>query len=93
MSTDAGRLAIEGGPPVRPSFLPFHRPSMGPEEEAEVGNGLPEGVGAGVGAGALGEIVVAEAVGDPAHRLPQHLDLGGLGEVHVRSLSPNVIGE
>lgn len=29
-------LAIAGGPPVRAKFLPFHRPSFGPEEEAEV---------------------------------------------------------
>ena len=43
MSTDAGRLAIEGGPPVRPSFLPFHQPSMGPEEEAEVLDTLRSG--------------------------------------------------
>ena len=43
MSTDAGRLAIEGGPPVRPSFLPFHRPSMGQEEEAEVVDTLRSG--------------------------------------------------
>jgi len=32
----AGRLAIDGGTPVRATFLPFHQPSMGPEEEAEV---------------------------------------------------------
>lgn len=43
MSTETGRLAIEGGPPVRPSFLPFHRPSMGQEEEAEVVDTLRSG--------------------------------------------------
>lgn len=29
-------LAMWGGRPVRTAFLPFHRPSFGPEEEAEV---------------------------------------------------------
>jgi len=38
-----GRLAIEGGPPVRATFLPFHQPSMGPEEEAEVLDTLRSG--------------------------------------------------
>ena len=33
---DPKALAISGGPPVRAEFLPFHRPSFGPEEEAEV---------------------------------------------------------
>lgn len=33
---DPKGLAIAGGPPVRAKFLPFHRPSFGPEEEAEV---------------------------------------------------------
>ncbi len=41
MSTD--RLAIEGGTPVRPEFLPFHRPMLGPEEEAEVLDTLRSG--------------------------------------------------
>lgn len=38
MSTERAeaRLAVEGGPPVRRDFLPFHRPSLGPEEEAAV---------------------------------------------------------
>jgi dTDP-4-amino-4,6-dideoxygalactose transaminase len=39
----AGRLAIEGGAPVRATFLPFHQPSMGPEEEAEVLDTLRSG--------------------------------------------------
>jgi dTDP-4-amino-4,6-dideoxygalactose transaminase len=39
----AGRLAIEGGPPVRPEFLPFHRPSLGREEETEVLDALRSG--------------------------------------------------
>jgi len=30
------KLAIEGGEPVRKEFLPFHRPSFGPEEEKEI---------------------------------------------------------
>ena len=34
--SDPKGLAIFGGPPVRKEFLPFHRPSFGPEEEAEV---------------------------------------------------------
>ena len=34
--SDLKGLAISGGPPVRAEFLPFHRPSFGPEEEAEV---------------------------------------------------------
>ena len=34
--SDPKGLAIAGGPPVRAEFLPFHRPSFGPEEEAEV---------------------------------------------------------
>jgi len=37
------RLVIEGGAPVRDSFLPFHRPSLGPEEEAEVLDTLRSG--------------------------------------------------
>jgi dTDP-4-amino-4,6-dideoxygalactose transaminase len=37
------RLAIDGGPPVRPTFLPYHRPSIGPEEEAEVLDTLRSG--------------------------------------------------
>jgi dTDP-4-amino-4,6-dideoxygalactose transaminase len=41
LSTD--RLAIEGGTPVRPEFLPFHRPMLGPEEEAEVLDTLRSG--------------------------------------------------
>ncbi len=38
MSIDGltARLAIDGGPPVRADFLPFHRPSLGPAEEAEL---------------------------------------------------------
>lgn len=32
-----------GGPPVRREFLPFHRPSFGPEEEAEVIDTLRSG--------------------------------------------------
>lgn len=38
-----GRLAIEGGTPVRTTFLPFHQPSMGPEEEAAVLDTLRSG--------------------------------------------------
>jgi len=34
--SDPKGLAISGGPPVRADLLPFHRPSFGPEEEAEV---------------------------------------------------------
>jgi dTDP-4-amino-4,6-dideoxygalactose transaminase len=34
--SDPKGLAIFGGPPVRAEFLPFHRPSFGPEEETEV---------------------------------------------------------
>ncbi len=30
------KLALEGGEPVRKEFLPFHRPSFGPEEEKEI---------------------------------------------------------
>lgn len=37
------KLAIEGGRPVRQTFLPFHRPSIGPEEEAEVLDALRSG--------------------------------------------------
>ena len=37
------RLVIEGGTPVRASFLPFHRPSLGLEEEAEVLDTLRSG--------------------------------------------------
>jgi dTDP-4-amino-4,6-dideoxygalactose transaminase len=37
------RLAIDGGTPVRREFLPFHRPSLGPEEEAEVLDTLRSG--------------------------------------------------
>ena len=36
-------LALWGGPPVRAEFLPFHRPSFGPEEEAEVVDTLRSG--------------------------------------------------
>lgn len=32
----AAALAIDGGRPVRDSFLPFHQPSRGIEEEAGV---------------------------------------------------------
>lgn len=41
--TDSHALAICGGPPVRAEFLPFHRPSFGPEEEAEVVDTLRSG--------------------------------------------------
>ncbi len=41
VSTD--RLALEGGKPVRTTFLPFHQPSMGPEEEAEILDTLRSG--------------------------------------------------
>jgi dTDP-4-amino-4,6-dideoxygalactose transaminase len=37
------RLVLEGGTPVRDTFLPFHRPSLGPEEEAEVLDTLRSG--------------------------------------------------
>ena len=37
------RLVSEGGTPVRESFLPFHRPSLGTEEEAEVLDTLRSG--------------------------------------------------
>jgi dTDP-4-amino-4,6-dideoxygalactose transaminase len=40
---DPKALAIYGGPPVRAEFLPFHRPSFGPEEEAEVVDTLRSG--------------------------------------------------
>lgn len=45
MSTDVlrERLAIEGGEPIRSTFLPYHRPSLGPEEEAEVLDTLRSG--------------------------------------------------
>lgn len=45
MSTErsAVRLAIEGGPAVRQEFLPFHRPSLGREEETEVLDTLRSG--------------------------------------------------
>jgi dTDP-4-amino-4,6-dideoxygalactose transaminase len=36
-------LALLGGVPTRPKFLPFHRPSFGPEEEAEVVDTLRSG--------------------------------------------------
>lgn len=36
-------LAIEGGKPVRQEFLPFHRPLLGKEEEAEVIDALRSG--------------------------------------------------
>lgn len=36
MSSKESKLAIEGGEPVRKEFLPFHRPSLGPEEEQAV---------------------------------------------------------
>jgi dTDP-4-amino-4,6-dideoxygalactose transaminase len=41
MSSDI--LAIAGGRPVRTAFLPFHRPSLGAEEEAEVLDTLRSG--------------------------------------------------
>ncbi len=41
--SDPKGLAIFGGPPVRAEFLPFHRPSFGPEEEAEVVAALRSG--------------------------------------------------
>jgi dTDP-4-amino-4,6-dideoxygalactose transaminase len=34
--TIVATLAIDGGRPVRDSFLPFHQPMLGPEEEASV---------------------------------------------------------
>jgi|SRR5882762_9908487 len=34
--TKLAELAIDGGRPVRDSFLPFHQPSLGPEEEASL---------------------------------------------------------
>jgi dTDP-4-amino-4,6-dideoxygalactose transaminase len=34
--TQVTELAICGGQPIRARFLPFHRPCLGPEEEAEV---------------------------------------------------------
>jgi len=34
--TGLGKLAIDGGEPVRKEFLPFHRPWFGPEEEKEI---------------------------------------------------------
>ncbi len=37
------RLALEGGEPVRKTFLHFHRASIGPEEEAEVVQALRSG--------------------------------------------------
>jgi dTDP-4-amino-4,6-dideoxygalactose transaminase len=40
---DPSALALCGGPPVRTTFLPFHRPSFGPEEEAEVVETLRSG--------------------------------------------------
>ena len=40
---DPKALAICGGSPVRQEFLPFHRPSFGPEEEAEVVDTLRSG--------------------------------------------------
>ena len=45
MSTEMaeGTLAIEGGRPVRSAFLPFHRPTIGGEEEAEVLDTLRSG--------------------------------------------------
>lgn len=45
MSTEraGARLAIDGGTPVRREFLPFHRPSLGREEEAEVLDTLRSG--------------------------------------------------
>jgi dTDP-4-amino-4,6-dideoxygalactose transaminase len=39
----AVRLAIEGGSPVRGEFLPFHRPTIGREEETEVLDTLRSG--------------------------------------------------
>ncbi len=43
MADDLKALALFGGPPVRREFLPFHRPSFGPEEEAEVVDALRSG--------------------------------------------------
>jgi len=37
------KLAIEGGEPVRKDFLPFHKPSFGPEEEKELVDVLRSG--------------------------------------------------
>ena len=57
-------------------------------EEAVVGDRLPELVGLAAGARLLGEVLVAELRREVAHRGPQHLVLGALGEVHrlARSL-------
>jgi dTDP-4-amino-4,6-dideoxygalactose transaminase len=41
--SDPKVLALCGAPPVRAEFLPFHRPSFGPEEEAEVVDTLRSG--------------------------------------------------
>jgi len=41
--TDPRMLAICDGSPIRAEFLPFHRPSFGPEEEAEVVDTLRSG--------------------------------------------------
>jgi dTDP-4-amino-4,6-dideoxygalactose transaminase len=40
---DRAALALAGGTPVRQEFLPYHRPSFGPEEEAEVVAALRSG--------------------------------------------------
>jgi dTDP-4-amino-4,6-dideoxygalactose transaminase len=32
----AGNLAVDGGTPMRPTFLPYHQPFLGAEEEASV---------------------------------------------------------
>lgn len=37
------KLAIHGGPPVRKNFLPFHKPSLGKEEEEEIIDTLRSG--------------------------------------------------
>jgi len=36
LTAPAGTLASQGGPPVRSSFLPLHRPSIGPRERERV---------------------------------------------------------
>lgn len=42
-TSTADRLASEGGTPVRDTFLPYHQPSLGPEEEASVVETLRSG--------------------------------------------------
>ena len=39
----ASKLALEGGRPLRAEFLPYHQPSLGAEEEAEVLDTLRSG--------------------------------------------------